>query len=86
VTALPTEAAIDTKEEPPTTDEENHYPSGGTVPDRGTNPPGVYGPKTGDTMNSDFYIILLAVSGIAAIGAAIYMIYSAKVKRRDKRI
>jgi LPXTG-motif cell wall-anchored protein len=45
------------------------------------NNPGKNSPKTGDEMNTDFYIAMLALGGIMAAGATIYLIYCAIPKK-----
>jgi pilin isopeptide linkage protein len=49
-----------------------------------TKTPGIYGPKTGDDANTNFYIVLLILSGATAIGAAAYLIYSINIRKAKK--
>ena len=44
--------------------------------------PGVTGPKTGDDMNTDFYLALFALGGVLAIGAMTYLF----ANRRRKKV
>ena len=53
-----------------------------TRPDGPTPPPG---PGTGDRMNPSFYATIFTISGVLAVGTAIYLIFGGKRKKTYRR-